>query len=262
MSDFHSSRLHDCRDLVALFDHTFALDYHTCLKAGAEEPFYQPARSPDQVHQIWFTRDYFASALHEVAHWCVAGQRRRQLPDYGYWYAPDGRSLAQQAAFERVEAGPQALEWLFSRAAGFTFQPSADNLTADAGSSDAFKAAIHEQVMGFCNTGVSPRVAAFLRALLGFYGTGEYGTGERLDALLKPGFSPEASSYDSCFGVQSGSPGGRPGSSEPRNLSYERIAGLPGGCGSGALDSVGRPELDRFAQDMGFGTAFTRRARD
>ena len=187
MSDFHSIRRHDCRDLVTLFDRTFALDYHTCLKAGAEEPFYQPARPPDQMHQIWFTCDYFASALHEVAHWCVAGRRRRQLPDYGYWYAPDGRSPAQQAAFERVEARPQALEWLFSRAAGFPFQPSADNLGSDAGPSDAFKVAIHKQLMEFCKTGVSLRVAAFLQALMGFYGTGK-----RPDALLEPSSFPRS----------------------------------------------------------------------
>lgn len=192
MSDFRSNKPHNCQDLVVLFDRTFARDYRTCLRAGAEEPYYQPAGVKDPMHQIWFTRDYFASALHEVAHWCVAGHRRRQLPDYGYWYAPDGRSPEQQAVFEQVEAKPQALEWLFSRAAGFVFRPSADNLTANAGPSETFKGAIHEQVMGFCKTGVSPRVAAFLRALLDFYGTGEYGTGERLEALLKPGVFPRS----------------------------------------------------------------------
>jgi len=197
LSDFRSNKPHNCQDLVVLFDRTFVRDYRTCLKAGAEEPYYQPAESKDTMHRIWFTRDYFASALHEVAHWCVAGHRRRQLPDYGYWYAPDGRSPEQQAVFEQVEAKPQALEWLFSRAAGFVFRPSADNLTANAGPSEAFKDAIHEQVMGFCRTGVSPRVAAFLRALLGWYGSGkygagDYGTGERLEALLKPGVFPRS----------------------------------------------------------------------
>ena len=46
-------------------------------------------------------------------HWCLAGTRRRQRVDYGYWYAPEGRDEAQQAAFFAVEAAPQALESLF-----------------------------------------------------------------------------------------------------------------------------------------------------
>ena len=53
------------------------------------------------------------------------------MPDFGYWYAPDGRSAAQQQAFERVEIKPQALECLFTLACGRTFQVSQDNLFAE-----------------------------------------------------------------------------------------------------------------------------------
>ncbi|GAM69307.1 transporting ATPase [Vibrio sp. JCM 19236] len=26
--------------------------------------------------------------MHEIAHWCVAGPKRRLLEDFGYWYEP------------------------------------------------------------------------------------------------------------------------------------------------------------------------------
>ena len=80
------------RQLMCLFNREFALSDKTILIGGATEPYYQPG-SP---HRIYFRADYVRSALHEVAHWCVAGRRRRQLPDYGYWYSPDGRDAEQQ----------------------------------------------------------------------------------------------------------------------------------------------------------------------
>ncbi|WP_027328847.1 elongation factor P hydroxylase [Marinimicrobium agarilyticum] len=179
LTDIGNTSRHDCRDLIQLFDRTFLKSHSTRLRGGAAEPLYQPAKDAGDVHCIWFTQDYFASALHEVAHWCVAGPERRRQEDYGYWYAPDGRTDAEQALFERVEVRPQALEWLFSRAAGRHFRPSADNLAANMGPSESFKQAIHTQVLRFCQEGVSERVQAFLAALVGFYGTVE-----SVDALL------------------------------------------------------------------------------
>mgnify|MGYP003609233804 FL=1 len=69
--------------------------------------------------------------LLEQSHWSLTGSERRSLSDFGYWYAPDGRTAAQQQAFERVEIKPQALECLFSLACGRNFQVSQDNLFAD-----------------------------------------------------------------------------------------------------------------------------------
>jgi elongation factor P hydroxylase len=68
----------------------------------------------DRARHFGLLKDYLASALHEVAHWCLAGVERRKLEDYGYWYSPDGRSRGEQSAFENVEARPQALEWILS----------------------------------------------------------------------------------------------------------------------------------------------------
>ena len=87
---------HDCQDLIRLFDECFLADLNTCLLGGYPEPEYLPADASHPHHRILFTRDYFRSALHEVAHWCVAGPERRLMPDFGYWYAPDGRTAEQQ----------------------------------------------------------------------------------------------------------------------------------------------------------------------
>ncbi|EED36511.1 diaminobutyrate-2-oxoglutarate transaminase [Luminiphilus syltensis NOR5-1B] len=97
---------------------------------GAAEPFYRPATA-EQSAYIFFREDFIASALHEVAHWCLAGPQRRQLPDYGYWYTEDDRDLVQQQAFFTVEARPQALESIFCEMLGVEFRPSIDNPGAE-----------------------------------------------------------------------------------------------------------------------------------
>lgn len=153
--------------IAAVFDRCFACPagLNTRLCGGFEEPYYRPAGGGRSWHRVEFTRDYPASALHEVAHWCVAGQARRQLPDYGYWYAPDGRSAARQVEFERVEVKPQALEWIFARACGLRFRVSADNLKGGQGPSEGFKGAIWRRVQDYCRRGVNSRAETFARAL-------------------------------------------------------------------------------------------------
>lgn len=115
-------------ELAALFNAAFLTRENTQLCAGAAEPLYLPASNKYPHHRIFFRADYFRSALHEIAHWCVAGKVRRQLLDYGYWYHPDGRNQAQQLAFEAVEILPQSYEWLLSLSAGQSFEVSLDNL--------------------------------------------------------------------------------------------------------------------------------------
>lgn len=172
MQEVRCSRPHESRQLVELFNQTFLASHATCLVGGGLEPLYEPAQSPGALNRIVFTRDYFASALHEVAHWCVAGPERRQRPDYGYWYAPDGRTQEQQAEFERVEVKPQALEWLFAEAAGWQFRVSSDNLASCLGPSEKFLDAIYRQVLGYCEGRLNARVQAFLSALLSYYQNG------------------------------------------------------------------------------------------
>ena len=114
----------DARQLMWLFNREFLASDKTELIGGAPEPYYEPGAP----HRIYFRADFGRSALHEVAHWCVAGRQRRQLPDYGYWYSPDGRDADQQQLFA-VEARPQAVERCFCEA-GIAFSPSVDNVGA------------------------------------------------------------------------------------------------------------------------------------
>ena len=98
--------------------------------------------------------DYLSSAFHEIAHWCIAGDQRRQLVDFGYWYQPDGRTTAQQAQFEQVEIKPQAVEWHLSVAAGHRFNLSADNLNGECGASEQFAKAVASQARDYKNAGL------------------------------------------------------------------------------------------------------------
>jgi len=153
----------NAHQLVRLFSQEFADSDKTELIGGAAEPYYQPG----PPHRIYFRADYVRSALHEVAHWCVAGRRRRQLPDYGYWYSPDGRSAKQQQAFFAVEARPQAIERCFCEAIGIAFSPSVDNVGAQIEPQQlcCFEARIQEWCDQFERTGMPSRAARFITAL-------------------------------------------------------------------------------------------------
>ena len=105
-------------------------------------------------------RTDFASALHEISHWCVAGKARREQVDFGYWYCPDGRDAMTQSQFEDVEVKPQAFEWLFCVAAGFPFNVSCDNLEGDVEPDRiAFQRRVHARVMTLLEQGIPERPA-------------------------------------------------------------------------------------------------------
>ncbi len=137
---------HDYYDLIAIFNRCFSESYNTRLERGRDYPIYLPAfideeNKPSErpYNVILFAHGFYSSALHEIAHWLVAGKARRQLEDFGYWYEPDGRSAERQREFEQVEVKPQAIEWILATAANFRYFASADNLTGDAGDNSAFK---------------------------------------------------------------------------------------------------------------------------
>ena len=155
------------RRLEAVFSSCFRICENTVLMGGADEPFYAPAERPDELHRLYYREDYFASALHEIAHWCIAGPERRKLPDFGYWYAPEGRSEQQQQAFLAVEARPQALEWYLSHACGFAFQPSLDDFSSrDAAQQrNAFMDKVYEESRALHARGLPSRAATFADAL-------------------------------------------------------------------------------------------------
>jgi elongation factor P hydroxylase len=160
---------HNYQDLVHIFDAGLGQQYNTRLIKGGDEPIYLPADNTCCYHQIVFAHGYFASALHEIAHWCIAGEQRRLLEDFGYWYLPDGRSQSQQASFEQVEVKPQAIEWAFCIASNKPFTVSADNLHGEQGDSRAFVAAVKQQVMNYLANGFPPRAQLFIQSLSNFY---------------------------------------------------------------------------------------------
>ena len=160
---------HSSVDLISLFAATFQARYNTVLVGGGEEPVYLPADDDCPRHRIVFTRDYFASALHEIAHWCIAGEQRRRQVDYGYWYQPDGRDAEQQAVFQQVEARPQAIEWAFSLACNAPFRISLDNLDGDAGDAEPFRQRVLETRLTMEKTGFPPRAKQFIAVLRSHY---------------------------------------------------------------------------------------------
>jgi elongation factor P hydroxylase len=151
-------------ELTLLINHHYLNHYHTVLIGGFSEPFYQPAQQ-QQPAQIQFTQDYFRSALHELAHWCVAGEERRKQADYGYWYAPDGRTQQQQELFFRCEIVPQAIEWALSLVCGVKFDVSVDNLNNTTSGAEDFKQAVRERLENDLETGFPARTEDLLELI-------------------------------------------------------------------------------------------------
>lgn len=152
------------RDVEEVFAATFAASHGTLLRGGAREPLYRPGEGAAPA-LILYRHDYLASALHETAHWCIAGRRRRGLVDYGYWYAEEGRDDAAQAAFEAVEARPQAIEWCFAEAIGAPFRVSLDNPGRGELDPAPFEARVRAERRRFDQAGLPPRAERFRQAL-------------------------------------------------------------------------------------------------
>lgn len=162
---------HNYNDLIQIFNACFAEEYNTRLVKGGDEPIYIPANNEVPYHSIYFAHGFYSSALHEIAHWLVAGKERRKLEDFGYWYEPDGRSAEKQREFEQVEVKPQALEWILAAAANFRYFASSDNLTGNPGDTEPFKQAVYMQVKSYIERGLPKRAAILRQALIEFYGT-------------------------------------------------------------------------------------------
>ena len=152
--------------LIELFDRCFFQNYNTRLVKGGAEPLYSPADHSCDYHRVIFAHGFFSSALHEIAHWCLAGEQRRQQVDYGYWYTEDGRTAEQQKIFESVEVKPQAIEWMFSLASGQKFSLSIDNLNGEYSDPIPFKLAVLAQAKAYCVHGLPQRAALFHRQLV------------------------------------------------------------------------------------------------
>lgn len=114
-----------CISLITLFEHLFP---NIAIISGADEPYYEAPKTKAKA-KIFFKENYPRSLLHELAHYCLAGQKRRELDDYGYWYTECGRTREEQELFQLVEAKPQGLEKAMCKAIGIHFSPSLDDFS-------------------------------------------------------------------------------------------------------------------------------------
>ena len=159
--------------IVRVFNSLFAESCRTILSGGFSEPLYKAARRAHDLHEIQYREDFASSALHEIAHWCLAGSLRRKQDDYGYWYKTD-RCQDQQVQFERVEAKPQGLEWILSVAAGVEFRVSCDNLDIESPDITLFQRRVRQEALAQIETGLLRRTRQFVAALLEISGETGY----------------------------------------------------------------------------------------
>lgn len=152
------------QDIIETFNECFFISHKTILKGGYTEPEYIPIQdnNPAEIH---FKENYSNSALHEIAHWCIAGKERRQEIDFGYWYSPDGRSDEEQLLFYEVEVKPQSLEWAFCLASGMEFHISCDNLGGGQQNTTSFQNKVEQQLISYLKTNLPTRAASFFEAL-------------------------------------------------------------------------------------------------
>ncbi len=163
--------------LIQIFNQIFIVSNKTrldyCQAEDQVEPIYLPADDSTPHHRILFAHGFFASALHEISHWCIAGEARRLLVDFGYWYEPDGRSAEKQHEFEQVEIKPQAVEWILTKACGRKFNISTDNLDGDpeaiAAGRAEFALNVVKQVKIYLQNGLPLRADVLKLALLDYY---------------------------------------------------------------------------------------------
>jgi elongation factor P hydroxylase len=154
-------------ELEKIFNNCFS-DIRTVLIGGAAEPLYLPHDTGGDIARIFYRLDYASSALHEISHWCIAGRERLGQVDFGYWYSPDGRTAEQQRDFFCLEVKPQALESIFSEAAGIKFNLSADNLAGDVDQIELrqFGERVLQQKQIYMQSAMPPRARRFLNALI------------------------------------------------------------------------------------------------
>ncbi len=165
--------MHHHSQVIDVFNQCFKDDLKTELVRGGQEPVYIPRSQYYPWNRVIFAHGYYASALHEISHWCIAGEKRRRLVDFGYWYNPDGRTPEQQSEFAKVEIKPQALEWILSRSACFKFRVSLDNLHGDVSeqstSTVQFKNDIYAQVQQYILHGLPKRAKLLSDTLIEKY---------------------------------------------------------------------------------------------
>lgn len=154
------------REIAGCFNRSLGRRHGVRLVGGATEPLYVPDQDGWSI--IRYTRDYAASALHELAHWCIAGLERRRRVDYGYWYAAPPRSAADQTAFVTVELPVQALESVLASACGVEFRVSVDDPRVPVEQADAFARDVTEYAATRTHRTMSARAMRLVAVLKAF----------------------------------------------------------------------------------------------
>jgi len=159
MSAPSSQALADC------FNREFAARYRVRCLGGYDEPEFLPANGRQDA-QLRYTRDYAASALHEIAHWCIADLVRHRQPDFGYWYVPPPRTRSQQHAFFHAELRVQSVEAVFAFHAGVKFVASVDDVCQAPADSQQFAQQVQARFLRLrAGSGLPPRAERYIRAL-------------------------------------------------------------------------------------------------
>lgn len=169
-------------EIVDALNRLFGTRYNTRLYGGAQEPLYLAAGNEFELCEICFRQDYASSALHEIAHWCIAGKRRRLRDDYGYWYR-ESRDAMQQAEFELLESRPQALEWILSVAAGVQFRVSGDNFDEASLNLENLRRQVRAKARCYVKKGLPNRAALFADALADLSGVLNYAEAFQFEGL-------------------------------------------------------------------------------
>lgn len=162
-------KIHHYQDLITLFNDLYKESEETILINGGEDPIYLPKNESSSFNQIIFQENYFASALHEIAHWCIAGKERRKLVDYGYQYQPNIYSTNDRNIYEKLETKPQAIEWIFCLATGTPFYVSIGDDWPVREINPDFRYNIYQQAIYYFQHGLPRRAEQFKQILLKFY---------------------------------------------------------------------------------------------
>jgi len=157
--------------IIATFNRLFGASHRVTMVGGGAEPLYEPA-TPTQPARVVFTYDYPASALHEAAHWCIAGSARRRRRDYGYAYAPGPREPIARSGFFASECDVQAVEALLAEACGVRFVISADDFAAPPEELEDFERRVRERITLRRVQGLPRRAEQFRDALRAEFGGG------------------------------------------------------------------------------------------
>lgn len=147
-------------EIAGVFNSLFAQRYRVEMIGGAVDPDYLPP-TPTTAGCIRYRSDYAHSAMHEAAHWCIAGPQRRRQVDYGYWYQAPPRDEQAQQAFAEVEARVQALEAIFTEAAGLLFRVSIDDVDNLLRFEADFTRAVEAQRLRWWQRGLPARAELF-----------------------------------------------------------------------------------------------------